>query len=215
MTNKDGEGLMGLFLRLRKFGIDDELLLKAIESVPHNQFLHPDHQANAWRNESFPLPCGQMLWSVDILARILSAAQLKQGDTVLEIGCGSGYLTALASQLCRKVRSLERYSKLADQARIRLANLGIRNVVLDHCDGYSGTPGEGLYDCIICDSCYDVIPEFLSDQLVSGGVIITALGDSGSEQMLVKFSSVGSRLEREDLFPVRFTPIERGVSKIF
>lgn len=211
----DGEGLLGLFLRLRGFGIHDDDLFRALESVPYSHFISPFHVGGSWIDESFPLSCGQIVWSADVYARMIFSASLKSGDTVLEVGSGSGYLTALSSFLVRKVRSVERYGKLVDEARLRLAHLGIRNVSFDHMDGYFGTPGEGLYDCILCDSCYDVVPDFLVDQLVSGGVIITAMGLRYESQMLVRFRLVDGCLEREDLFPVRFTYLERGSSKFF
>lgn len=211
--NKD-ESILALLLRLRKLGIKDDMLLGAIESLPRELFLLPQHRAMAWKDISLPLPCGQMLWSVDVAARILHAAELKRGDTVLEIGCGSGYLSALSSYLCRKVRSVERYGKLVEQARLRFKHLQIENVVLQHGDGYGGA-NDGLYDCIICDSCYALEPEFLCSQLVSDGKVLVAVGEAGQEQMFVKLTMRGSRMQRQDLFGVRFTSIERGVAKVF
>ena len=208
-TLTKNEGLMGLFLRLRAYGIQDDALLKCVESVPREQFIPALYQEQAWGEECFPLPCGQILWSPDIAVRILNAAELRKTDTVLELGSGSGYLTALLARLTRKVRSLERYGKLVQQAKTRLQHLGVDNVVLEHADAYEAL-GDGLYDRIICDSCFTEIPEFLASQMVSGGIILTAIGEKGENQMLVRLHRVGSRLEREDLFPVRFTPLEKG-----
>ena len=204
----DQAGLMSLFLRLRAFGIQDDSLFQALEAVPRDVFVPPRWRERAWRDECFPIACGQTLWSPDMVARIVHAAEIKKNDTVLELGTGSGYMTAILGVLARKVRSLERYEKLHLQAKERLERLGANNIVLERACGYEGTPGQGLYDCILCDSCYETVPEFLFEQMVTGGAVIAAIGEEGKPQTLVKLRRAGSRLEREDLFEVRFTMME-------
>ena len=209
---ENAENVMGLLLRLREFGLTDQEFLQKVESVPHDIFVPREHYAQAWKNVRLPIPCGQTINSPDLLIRILYALELTSGHTVLEIGTGSGYLTALLARFARKVRSIDRYQTLINRASKKLAQLEINNVTLEKADGLDGPQGQGLYDRIVVDSCFEETPRGLAEQLVAGGVVITAIGDAGSEQMLVKLTKIGSRFDREDLFPVRLLPLEPGVA---
>ena len=209
---ENAESVMGLLLRLREFGITDQEFLQRVESVPHDIFVPREFYAEAWKNTQLPIPCGQTQTSPDLLIRILSALELTNGHTVLEIGTGSGYLTALLARFSRKVRSIDRYGTLIDRASKKLAQLEINNVTLEKADGLDGPHGQGLYDRIVVDSCFQETPRALAEQLVAGGVVITAIGEVTGEQMLVKLTKIGSRFDREDLFPVRLTPLEPGIS---
>ena len=201
---------MGLMLRLRGIGIADQEFLRAVESVPHDQFVPKAWHHCAWQNTSLPIECGQTSYAPDISVRIIDAARIMKSHTVLEVGTGAGYMTALIARKARKVRSLDRFQTLVTAATQRLSKLGIDNATIEHADGQNGTPGDGLYDCVIIDSVFDQTPRQFIDQLVAGGTVICAIGDPGREQMLTRFTKIGSRYEKEDLFPVRFSPLEDG-----
>jgi len=208
----DPEGVVGLLLRLRGIGMVDPDFLKLLESVPREKFVQVEHFAHAWRNQSLPLRCGQTLPSPDLMARLLFECRVDPSHTVLEIGTGSGYLTALLARNSRKVVSLERYRMLIEDAKTRIQSVSLSNVTFEHCDGRSGGPATGLYDRIVCDSAFEEMPRQLSERLVAGGTVITALGNPNEEQMLVRLTKIGNRFDREDLFPVRFGVLEEGRS---
>ena len=206
------EAIVALMLRLREFGIAAPELLKIVESVPHEQFVPVRYYDHAWKQQSFPLPCGQTMLAPDTTIRLIEALDLSQSHSVLEIGTGSGYQTAILGRMAKKVLSVDRYQSLLDAAKDRLDRLGISNVTFLKADGAADPVGQGLYDRIVIDSSFDSMPRFLLDQLVSGGVAVTIIGAPYEEQMAVRLTKVGSRFERTDLFPVRSSPLEQGVS---
>ncbi|MGI9366682.1 MAG: protein-L-isoaspartate(D-aspartate) O-methyltransferase [Rhizobiaceae bacterium] len=208
------EAIVALMLRLREFGIVDPQYLKIVESVPHEQFVPVQHFEQAWKPQVLPIACGQTMVPIDATVRMVDALNLDQNHAVLEIGTGTGFQTALLAKLARKVYSVDRYQSLLDDAKERLDRLGIGNVTLAQADGASSLVGQGLYDRIITDLAYETIPRYLLEQLVTGGIVVTAIGEPFGEQTVVRLTKVGSRFEREDLFPVRFGRFESGIARV-
>lgn len=206
-------GVMGLLLRLRTLGITDPEFLKQVEAVRHDLFVPVEHFLQAWEPHSLPIACGQTMPSPDLTARIVHALDVQPGHTVQEIGTGSGFQTAILAQRAKKVRTVDRYKTLLESARKALGRLGLNNVTFHQGDEREGTGGQKLFDRIVVDSAYPGVPRALANDLASGGVVVTAIGEPGEEQMLVKLTKIGSRFEREDLFPVRLSPLEEGVAK--
>ena len=207
------EGIVGLMLRLRGHGIVDPTLLKAVEAVPHNQFVPVEFHQFAWQNRSMPISCGQTMHSPDTVLRLVHAANIEPHHSVLHVGTGSGFLTGLLAKLAKKVHSVDRYKTLIEAARDRLTSLDINNVSFGQENGSDGSDKPALYDRIIIDSAYDTMPRALLDQLVSSGVVITAIGEPQTEQDVVRLTKIGSRFERENLFKVRFGALEKGVAE--
>lgn len=212
-ANTFSEAIVALMLRLREIGIAESGFLKVIESVPHELFVPPQFFTEAWKPQILPLDCGQTMPRIDTTLRLVSALNLNPEHSVLEIGTGSGYQTALLARMSRHVNSVERYKSLRDAAAKRLQTLQLANTSLIVADGSDGLTGHGLYDRIICDLAHETMPRHLLEQLVSGGIVITAIGDPHEEQMAVRLTKIGSRFDREDLFPVRFGPFESGVAR--
>ena len=206
------EAIVALFLRLREFGIVDPDFLRMVESVPHEQFVPVQHFDLAWKDQALPIDRGQTMLSPDITIRLVDALKVESHHAVLEIGTGSGYQTALLARQAKKVYSVDRYRGLIREARDRLERLGLDNVTFVQADGRGGQMGQGLYDRIIIDSAFETMPRYLLDQLVSGGVVITAIGPPNGEQMLVRLTKIGSRFDRTDLFPVHFGTLEEGLA---
>lgn len=209
---QNADGLAGLFLRLRAAGIANAEFLKVVESIPHERFVPSIYFGQAWGEHSLPIACGQTMPPAELAVRMVHELGMDQHNTVLEIGTGSGFQTALISRLCRKVVSIDRYTTLISEAEKRLIALGITNATFELGDGRNGSSGDGLYDRIVADLAYETMPRELLDQLVSGGVVITAIGPAQGEQMLVKLTKIGNRFDRRDLFPVYFQPLDEGVA---
>ena len=207
------EAIVALMLRMREFAIVDPDFLKIVESVPHDQFVPVRYYDQAWKPQAMPLPCGQTMLSPDTTIRMVDALNVAPSHSVLEIGTGSGYQTALLARLAKKVFSVDRYQSLIDASKDRLERLGLSNVTMVQADGAADPVGQGLYDRIIIDSSFDSMPRFLLEQLVSGGMAVTIIGEPGGEQMAVRLTKIGSRFDRTDLFPVRSNSLERGVAR--
>ena len=207
------EGIVGFMLRMRGHGITAPHLLKAVESIPHERFVPVEYHNKAWQNLTMPIACGQTMHSPDTIVRMVHALNLEPHHSVLHIGTGSGFLAGLLSRLAKKVHSIDRYRTLIDAARDRLDQLAINNVSFALQDGTKTGDRHALYDRIITDNAYETMPRGLLDQLVSAGVVVTAIGPAGEQQSLVRLTKIGSRFEREDLFKVRFSPLEPGIAQ--
>ena len=125
-----------LVMRLRAQGIGDVRLLAAIEQVPRDMFLPRRFAAFAYSDRVIPIACGQTASSVQEAADLALAARIMPEHRVLEIGTGSGYLTAILARMTAQVFSVERYRRLVDAATERLLDLDAQNVLLAHADGF-------------------------------------------------------------------------------
>ena len=210
---KDREAVAGLLLRLREIGVMDHRLLSAFEQIPRQNFVPVIYHDEAYNRGQFPIECGQIMTSVDHVARALLALDVPISAKVLELGSGTGYQTALLALLGNKVISLERYRTLCEKAIIRLTNLGIKNTQIINGDGAGGNRESGLFDRIVSNCSFDAVPKGFLDQLSSGGIMVAPVGSPDDAQMLKKLTKVGSRFEIEDLFEVRCQPFTLGVSQ--
>lgn len=207
------EGFAALVLRLRAEGVTNLDLLTAVEQTPRSVFVPPEYAQNAYSSRSIPIECGQFMEGADLVVRLLSLLQVKPGHRVLEIGTGSGFVTAVLGRLAERVISIERYKTLITTAQRRLEQLSIRNVILRQVDGSNGLPGEGTFDRIFATAAYPVMPRFFAEQLVSGGMLLAPLMLDEERCIMVRLTKTGSRFEREDLFEVPFLPLQPKIAQ--
>ena len=175
-------------LTLRRRGISDQAVLRAMEEVPREQFVEQGDQAYAYRDSALGIECGQTISQPFVVAYMTEQLDLKKQHRVLEIGTGSGYQAAILSRLCREVVSIERYRKLADGARKRLERLGYDNVEVVLGDGYQPPENLGTFDRIIVTAAMESIPQALLDRLETGGVLIAPVGPHHGVQTLTRVS---------------------------
>lgn len=215
MTPKDGdrEDLAAFLLSLRSRRIADPKLLEAIETVPRRFFL-PDGIDNAYEDRSAPIDCGETMPGALFAIRLVSALEIEADHRILEIGTGSGYVTALMARLCAHVTSFDRYRRLVEAANRRLKLVGVSNVSLFHEDGRDGFAGGAPFDRAIVHAAFPSVPRQFLEQLDSHGVMICAIGEAEAEQTLVRLRKVGSRFEREDLGAVRYQPLAFGTAEV-
>jgi protein-L-isoaspartate(D-aspartate) O-methyltransferase len=206
---------MQFLLDLRRHGIMDAGVLRAMEEVPREKFVMTDHVRSAYADQALPILCGQTISQPYVVAYMTE--QLALGPPpdhhVLEIGTGSGYQAAILSRLAAKVTSIERYRTLAEQARARLAALGYHNVEVIAGDGMAGAPDRAPFDRIIVTAAADEIPSALVDQLVVGGIMILPLGPRLGDQVLVRLTRTETGVERNELIGVRFVPLVPGQAR--
>ena len=133
------------------------------------------------------------------------AAGLRGGETVLEVGTGSGYQSAVLSEIAARVYSIEIVAPLAESAAALLKRLGYANVTVRAGDGYLGWPEAAPFDAILVTAAAPRIPEPLKQQLKDGGRLVVPVGDDWQELMVV--TRRGERFEEKRLLPVRFVPM--------
>jgi protein-L-isoaspartate(D-aspartate) O-methyltransferase len=200
-----------LIQRLRSEGIRSYEVLDAIRSTPRHIFIEEALASRAYEDTALPIGHGQTISQPYIVARMTEI--LMEGgplETVLEVGTGSGYQTAILSRLVRRIYSVERIEALMLQARRRFQEMGLRNIRLRHSDGGMGLPEYGPFDGIIVTAAPEGIPRALVEQLVPGGRMVLPVG-SGREQALVRVIRTRNGYEKEILEPVVFVPLLGGV----
>jgi protein-L-isoaspartate(D-aspartate) O-methyltransferase len=207
------EGFAGLVLRLRAEGISDIDLLTAVEQCPRSQFVPAQFAAEAYSSRTIPIDCGAFMESGDMVVKTVARLQVKPGQRVLEIGTGSGFMTAILGRRCERVVSIDRYKTLVEQAQNRMDDLGIRNVVIRQADGSNGLVGEGTFDRIVSTAAFTAMPRFFTEQIVSGGMMIAPIMMEDGRCVMTRFSKTGSRFEQEELFETPYLPIETHIAR--
>ena len=201
-------------LTLRRRGISDQTVLRAMEDVPREMFVEPADRANAHRDTALGIACGQTISQPFVVAYMTEQLQVRRQHRVLEIGTGSGYQAAILSRLCREVLTVERYRTLADTARARLKKLGYNNVEVMLGDGLDLASVTGTFDRIIVTAAMEQIPASLIDRLEQpGGILIAPVGPHHGTQTLVRIVRTDSGFERKELVDVRFVPALPGIAR--
>jgi protein-L-isoaspartate(D-aspartate) O-methyltransferase len=209
----ESEQRMEFMLTLRRRGISDQAVLRAMDEVPREHFVDPSYSGDAYADRAMPIACGQTISQPYVVAYMTEQLEVKPTHRVLEVGTGSGYQAAVLSRLAREVVSLERYRTLANTARSRLKTLGYDNVEVLLGDGLSGEPLRAPYDRIIVTAAAETIPPALVEQLAEGGIMILPLGPQGGVQELVKLTKTKDGLDQEKLIQVRFVPLLAGQAR--
>src|SRR6187397_799666 len=167
---------MEFMLTLRRRGISDKAVLRAMDEVPREHFVEAAFAEAAYADRAMPIACGQTISQPYVVAYMTEQLQVKPNHRVLEVGTGSGYQAAILSRLAREVVTIERYRTLANSARARLKALGYDNVEILAGDGFAGMPERAPYDRIIVTAAAETVPETLMDQLADDGLMILPLG---------------------------------------
>ncbi len=204
---------MEFMLTLRRRGIMDQAVLRAMDQVPREHFVEARFADTAYADQALPIACGQTISQPYVVAFMTEQLDVKANHRVLEIGTGSGYQAAVLSRLAREVVTLERYRTLADAARGRLKTLGYDNVTVLLGDGLSGEPFRAPYDRIVVTAAAESVPPALTEQLADDGIMILPVGPHGGAQELVKLTKARDGLSRESLLPVRFVPLLPGQAR--
>ena len=192
--------------QLRARGIADQRVLAAMERVPRHDFAPGRYRDQAYEDHPLPIGEGQTISQPYIVARMLEALALSPTDKVLEVGTGSGYLTALLAELAAQVFSIERHADLADAARDLLARMGYTNVRVMVGDGTQGFTEAAPYNAIIVSAAAAEIPRALLEQLAEGGRMIIPVGTADSQQL--QFARMVNGQPRTSLHELcRFVPL--------
>ena len=188
----------------RRAGVHDERLLTAIAEVPRTGFVPGEYRARAHIDTPVPIAHDQVTTQPSLVARMVDALALSGDETVLEIGTGYGWQTALLARLAAEVWSIERFATLADTARANLDAHGVTNARLVVGDGTLGLPDHAPYDAIIVAAAFPEVPRPLVDQLAEGGRLVQPIGRGGSEDVVLFTKREGAPVSVRVLTGARF-----------
>jgi protein-L-isoaspartate(D-aspartate) O-methyltransferase len=194
--------------QLRRRGIAEPEILEAFRAVPREAFVSAEFAHLAYGDHPLPIEADQTISQPYIVGLMIEAAAIKAGETVLEIGSGSGYAAAVISRIADRVIGIERQHDLVEVARERLRRLGYDNVEIIEGDGSKGWPDGAPYDAILAAASGSHVPEPLLAQVAPGGRIVMPVGEPGVVQELIKVTKQEDGiLKQENLGAVRFVPL--------
>lgn len=210
MTRKDlpkHQGKRNQLVQLLKTkGISDKKVLEAIANVPRHLFLNSSFEEYAYEDKAFPIAAGQTISQPYTVAFQTQMLEVTKGQTVLEIGTGSGYQTAVLCKMGAKVYSIERQLELFKQTSLFLPSIGIRPKHLSFGDGYKGLPNYAPFDRIIVTAGAPFIPQALLEQLKVGGRLLIPVGED-EQIMTLLIRTSEKEFEKHELGNFRFVPL--------
>ncbi|OGS21734.1 MAG: protein-L-isoaspartate O-methyltransferase [Elusimicrobia bacterium RIFOXYA2_FULL_39_19] len=191
--------------QLKAKGIKNKNLLKAMFKVERHKFVEDNLKQYAYENYPLSIGQGQTISQPYLIALMIQNLELKKTHKVLEIGTGSGYQTAILSELAKEVYSVEILPALKENAEFNLKNLGYSNVKLRCGDGYEGWKSHAPYDRIIVSCAVSHVPQPLLDQLANYGRIVIPVGEETQELLLIRRN--GKNTTSHKISSVNFTPM--------
>jgi protein-L-isoaspartate(D-aspartate) O-methyltransferase len=198
---------------LRARGIKDQRVLAAMDAVPRHLFV-PEHlRSSAYDDRPLPIGEGQTISQPYIVAFMSELLALKPTESVLEIGTGSGYQTAVLARLSASVSSIELLPALGERARNVLDGLGYSNIEIKIGDGFFGWAERGPFDAILMTAAAPNIPEPLWRQLREGGRLVMPLGEERKSQRLIRATKSAGQTVIEDFSEVLFVPLRGAIQK--
>ena len=208
MPNTTGvDERVSLVMSLRKRGIGNIDVLRGMELVPREAFVHKAFIDQAYYDIALPLECGQTISQPFVVAYMTELLSIGKQDKVLEVGTGSGYQSAVLAHLCSRLFTIEMHRDLTVKARKKFTQLKLDNVVTRVGDGNQGWPEQALFDRIIVTAAAAQIPQALLDQLAYGGRLVMPVGDSRESQKITLIERTNNGYESEESLPVRFVPL--------
>lgn len=197
-----------LLMLLRRNGVTDVHVLRALELVPREAFVPGPFQDQAYEDTALPIGHGQTISQPLVVGLMSQALEVTDRMKVLEVGTGSGYQAAVLSKLARRVYTVERHRPLLQEAEARFHQLRLHNITARLADGMKGWPEAAPFERILVTAGggAEPPPDLLA-QLAPGGVMVIPLGADRRGQSVVRFRRTDTGIDREELWPVRFVPL--------
>lgn len=208
LTDRRFVGLRrALIERIRQRGIEDLEILQLFDRVPRHAFIPESMWPRAYEDTPVPIGFGQTASQPSLQALTLELLRPAPTDTVLEIGTGSGFLTALLALMTSRVYSVERVRELSVRARAALDRLGIQNAALLVGDGTIGWKKYAPFDVIVVSAASPAVPQPLIDQLAEGGRMLIPVGDRSRQTLILVRRKGGQILQEPEHSRVTFVPL--------
>ncbi len=198
-----------LVATLRAKGITDPRVLDAIARVPRHRFVDPSLERLAYEDRPLPIGNEQTISQPFTVAFMTQLLDVHPGMKVLEVGTGSGYQTAVLLELGARVYSVERIKELAEEAKVRLENLGYFPERIVYGDGYAGLPVFAPFDRIIVTAGAPYVPPALTEHLAPGGLMVIPVGQGVQEMLRIEKDAEG-RLHTRSYGEFTFVPLKGG-----
>ena len=192
------------------FSLDPDIK-KAIASIDREVFVPPGLQHLAYKLDALPLAANQWISSPLTVAKMTQYLKPQNVDSVLEIGCGSGYQAAILSKLVRRVFTIERIEKLLKEAKQRFSKLELYNIHTRHSDGMLGWKEFAPYERILFSAAATEIPQTIFDQLQEGGILVAPL-QTAKGQHIMRYTKRNGLIQKECLEECLFVEVKKGIS---
>ena len=199
--------ILRLLMELRRQGVHDMAVLRALEVTPRDLFVPAALADQAWENTALPIGCGQTVSQPIVVALMTQRLALEGHMRVLEVGTGSGYQTAILARLAARVYTLERHGELLRQAQSRFDALALHNITAMRGDGSRGWQRQAPFDRIMVTAAAARMPEALLRQLLPGGVMVVPVGEGVWNQKLYRVERLDEGYRSEAFLDVRFVPL--------
>lgn len=194
--------------QVRPWDVMDRRILQLLAELPRERFVDPAFRALAYADIEIPLPEGQRMLAPKVAARIAQTLDIRPADRVLEIGAGSGYLTALLAKLARQVVSYDIRQSLSDQAAQRLQDLGIRNAELRTGNPLEHPAAGGPFDVIVVTGALPVMQHSLKQQLDTDGRLFVTIGQPPIMDARLYIRVGDHQWRQESVFETRLPPLD-------
>ena len=191
----------------------DTYVKKAFLEIDREVFVPNEFKHLAYKLDALPLSASQWISSPITVAKMTQHLELKGVDSVLEVGCGSGYQAAILSKICRRVFTIERIDELLKEAKIRFSKLEMHNIITRFDDGQRGWKQYAPYERILFSATAKEVPEILFDQLADGGILIAPVEETENYHIITRFYKKNGRISSEAIEQCLFVPILDGTQK--
>ncbi|SFZ98857.1 Protein-L-isoaspartate O-methyltransferase [hydrothermal vent metagenome] len=191
----------------------DEHVREAFLAIDREAFVPNEFKHLSYNLDALPLAASQWISSPLTVAKMTQHLELKNIDSVLEVGCGSGYQAAILSNICRRVFTIERIDELLKQAKTKFSELEINNIFTRFDDGQRGWKQYAPYERILFSATAKKIPEILFEQLAEGGILIAPVEETENYHIITRFYKKNGRITSEAIEQCLFVPILDGTQK--
>jgi len=185
---------------------------EAFLSVDREAFVPEGFKHMAYKLDALPMQADQWISSPTTVAKMTQHLELKGVDSVLEVGCGSGYQAAILSRIVRRVFTIERIEPLLREAKERFRRLGMSNIITRYDDGQRGWKAYAPYERIIFSATADRVPDVLFEQLADGGILVAPINENGL-QIITRYYKRGNHITSEAIEPCLFVPVLDGTKR--
>ena len=198
--------------QIRPWGVLDNDVLAALQSVGRETFVPPDYRHLAFADVEIPIGQAQVMMEPKLEARLLQALAPKPGENILEVGTGSGYMTALLSHTGANVTTVEIYPELISSAAEALAAVGISNLSMEQGDASAGWGPEAFWDAILLTASVPELPAAFTESLVTGGRLVAVIGSGPAMEAVRIDRHDNGTLSLTSLFDTRLAPLVNAAS---